>query len=87
MTADPKPSLAEAHFGLAMAYDQLARYPEAIKAYRQAIRIKPNYAEARCGLGIVYSMMGDKDAARQQYEILKTLDKTLAKKLLSIIQG
>ena len=41
----------------AVAYKQMERYPEAVKALNQAIRIKPAYAKAYYCLGTVYVKM------------------------------
>ncbi|MFH1882040.1 MAG: trypsin-like peptidase domain-containing protein, partial [Planctomycetota bacterium] len=44
---------AEIQFGLGFAYGKLKRYEDNIKACREAIRIKPDYADAYLLLGIV----------------------------------
>jgi len=63
------------------------RYPEdAIQACQQAIELKPDYAEAYFELGIIYVALKDLKLAREQYNILKTLDENLAKKLFDVIQ-
>ena len=51
----------------------------------QAIRIKPDYAEAHNNLGIAYLGVGNKNTAIEQYKILKNLDMDFAAKLLSFI--
>ena len=79
-----KPNDADAHYNLGVAYGELSRYQEAIEVYRQAVRIKPDYAEAHVNLGAAYIKLGDQESARQQYEILKTLNKELAAKLFDI---
>jgi len=41
----------------------MKRYPEAIAAYKQAIALKPDYAEAYYSMGLTYEVMGrDPDA-------------------------
>lgn len=42
--------------------------PQAIEAYRQAITLDPDFADAYCNLGTVYFNQSDRPAARQWYE-------------------
>jgi tetratricopeptide (TPR) repeat protein len=58
---------------------------EAIEAYKQAIRIKPDYAEAHYRLGLVYLLIGNKSSALDQYKILKNLDNDSANQLFNLI--
>ncbi|MHC4655704.1 MAG: tetratricopeptide repeat protein [Planctomycetota bacterium] len=74
-----------AHYNLGNAYGKLGCYLEAIGAFKQVIRIEPDFAEAHCGLGVTYLMTGDKDSALEEYKILKTLDAELANKLFNLI--
>lgn len=41
---------------------------EAEGAYRQALAIDPDYADAHSKLGVVYAQRGDRPAAREQFE-------------------
>jgi tetratricopeptide (TPR) repeat protein len=43
---------------LGVAYDKLGRYQNAIEAYKQAIRIKPDFAQANSNLGVTYGKLG-----------------------------
>lgn len=54
---------AEAHHELGRMYDMVARYPEAIHQYDQAIRYHRDYVEAYTDRGIAYWHDGDWDAA------------------------
>ncbi len=47
---------------------------DVIEAYKQAIKIDPDYADAHCGLFLAYAFSNDRDSALEQYEILKNLD-------------
>lgn len=61
------------------------RYPEAMAAYQQALRVNPKFAPAHHGLGVTYFALGNQAAAQEQYRILKTLDEVWAKKLSQAI--
>mgnify|MGYP006268701361 CR=1 FL=1 len=60
-------------------------FDEAIESYKQAIRIKPDLAEAHLNLGMVYLRTGDRGSALEEYKILRNLDKDLADRLFSLI--
>ena len=55
------------------------------KALKQTVRIKPDDTFAYYNLGVAYLSAGDKVAAMEEYEVLKTLDAELADQLLSVI--
>lgn len=44
------------------------RYPEALSQYRIALRIDPSFYISQKELGETYSLMGDEEQARRQYE-------------------
>ncbi len=67
------------------SYYELGKYEDAIKSFKQAIRIDPDFAEAHYNLGGVYSCLNDRDSALEQYEISKSLDPELANKLFNFI--
>jgi tetratricopeptide (TPR) repeat protein len=46
------------HYNLGVSYGELGRWREATEAYKQAIRIKPDYADAHNNLGVAYSKLG-----------------------------
>jgi tetratricopeptide (TPR) repeat protein len=46
-----EPENAHAWFSLGGAYSHLNRFNDAVKAYRQAVRIDPEYVDGWCGLG------------------------------------
>ncbi len=45
-----------------------ARLDEAIEAYRRAIALDPDFADAYCNLGTVYFNRGDREETRRWYE-------------------
>lgn len=75
------PNHANAHYALGYAYYQLKEYHDSLAAFKQSIRIKPDNAFAHSKLGYVYTILGNKESAREHYEILKTLDGSLANEL------
>jgi tetratricopeptide (TPR) repeat protein len=60
-------------------------YREAIESYKQAIRIKPDDAEAHYGLGIAYIILNDRGSTLEEYRKLKSLDSERANKLFNLI--
>ena len=55
---EKNPQYADAWFYVGRCYYELARYQEAIEAYKQTIRIKPDYAGAHYWLGLTYCELG-----------------------------
>ena len=80
-----KPDYAEAHNNLGVTYGKLGRLPEAIEAFKQAIKLKPDYIEAHKNLGVAYLVIGDKNSAMAEYNILKSLNSEMANNLLKEI--
>jgi tetratricopeptide (TPR) repeat protein len=70
---------------LGVAYGRLGPYTEAIQAFKQVIRIKPDYADAHYGLGVAYLIIGDRGSALNEYKILKNLDNNLSNRLFNLI--
>ena len=70
---------------LGTAYGELGKYEEAIEAFRQAIRINPDYADAHYNLGLTYLILKDNGSALEQYKILKKLDSERANQLFNLI--
>jgi len=60
--------LAMYWFYLGGAYGKSDRYEEAIEAYKQAIRIDPDYADAHLNLGAVYKKSGMYKEAMEAYK-------------------
>ncbi len=65
--------IAEYWFYLGAYYFAADFYEKAIEAYKQAIKIKPNFAEAHYGLGVAYDKLGkhkeEIDAYKQAIKI------------------
>jgi tetratricopeptide (TPR) repeat protein len=49
-------------------YKALGQLEMAVKCYKQALTIKPNYAEAQCNLGNALNELGQLEAAIKRYE-------------------
>jgi len=83
--AVPDKSDAKANFKVGIGHYELGQFNEAIKSFKQAIALKPGWARAHYRLGLAYLKANDKEAAVEQYEILKDLDANYAKKLFDSI--
>ena len=51
-----------------------ATYAQAIAAYREALALDPDFADAHCNLGAVFYNRGDRDHARRHFERCLRLD-------------
>jgi len=65
-----------AYYNLGHAYYRRSLYKDAIEAFKQAIRIDPDFANVHGGLGYVYFLIGDRNLALDEYKILKDLGYT-----------
>ena len=75
-------------YGLASEYTKLARWPEAIEALRNVIRIKPDYTAAYQMLGSALLEEGQTEAARQIWTAgLAVADRTGAWKARQHLEG
>jgi tetratricopeptide (TPR) repeat protein len=70
--SDPKNGYAWSLLGV--AYSNLNRYDDAIKAYRQALRIDPEYANAWVNLGVTYSNLNRYDDAIEAFRQALRID-------------
>lgn len=64
LRADPKD--ADAAFRAANVLWRLKRHEDAVGYYRKALQIRPDFHDARFGLGITLRDMGDTDGARRE---------------------
>jgi tetratricopeptide (TPR) repeat protein len=67
MTLARNPSCWMAHNNLGFALFQMGRTPEAMRQYREALRLKPDYAEASNNLGFALVQTGRVPEAMEQY--------------------
>ena len=56
-----------------------------LEAFKQAIRVDPDFAPAHYNMGIIYLNNGDKAAALEEYKVLKILDQNMAEILFKRI--
>jgi tetratricopeptide (TPR) repeat protein len=69
------------------AYLRLDQDLPAIKAFQQAIKVRPDFPQARYNLGIAYFAAGNRKGAQDEYNALRRLDPARAAKLLALISG
>lgn len=69
------------------AYLRLDQDLPAIKAFTQAIKVRPNFAQARYNLGVAYFALGNRKGAQDEYNALRRLDPARAAKLQAVIGG
>src|SRR5215213_4237094 len=75
------PNVAEAQYGLGFANFRMGRFRDAADAFKKAPVLEPRMAKAHYGLSLAYQELGMQKQLLEEYRILETLDKTLAKKL------
>jgi protein O-GlcNAc transferase len=69
------------------AYLRLEQDEPAIKAFRQAILVRPDFPQARYNLGVAYFATGNRKGATDEYNALRRLDPARAAKLQAVIGG
>lgn len=69
------------------AYLRLEQDAPAVKAFQQAIKVRPNFAQARYNLGVTYFATGNRKGAQDEYNALRRLDPARAAKLQAVIAG
>jgi tetratricopeptide (TPR) repeat protein len=84
---DSDPQCAPAWFHLGFTFAKLGRPAERLKAYRQAITVKPDFAEAHYSLGVVHALANRRSDALEEQKILEKLDADLAAQLAMLIEA
>ncbi|HEX8146650.1 MAG TPA: tetratricopeptide repeat protein [Pyrinomonadaceae bacterium] len=69
------------------AYLRLEQDPAAVKAFQQAIKVRPDFPQARYNLGVAYFALGNRKGAQDEYNALRRLDPARAAKLQAVIGG
>ena len=86
MALQLRPNSAETYNKLGDAHYYAGRFHEAIQAYKQAARLRPDQPDAYYNLGLAYLEIGDRESAMAQSRLLETIDVELNKKLRAEIQ-
>jgi tetratricopeptide (TPR) repeat protein len=81
----PQP-LSKPHNNLGLAYAASDRLEDAVAEFKQAVQLRPSYAEAHYNLGVAYIQLGRKPEAEDQQKILANLKPELAAKLGDLIR-
>ena len=75
------PAVPETHYGLGFSNFRLGRFRDAADAFKKAIALEPRMAKAHFGLSLAYQELGMTSGVMEEYRILESLDRSLAKKL------
>lgn len=74
------------HYSKGLAHVGLGQKQQAVAAFEQAIKLKPDFAEAHFNLGLTLWQLGRADEARARQKRLKTLDAALGDKLAALFK-
>jgi tetratricopeptide (TPR) repeat protein len=80
------PENADAWMGIGIGYMQQKKWDPAVEPLKKVIELRPDNGNAYYNLGICYLNLKDNYSARQVWEQLRNIDKTLAAKLYSYIK-
>jgi len=72
-----KPSFAEGHHDLGVAYLRQGLYDKAVKRFRRAIQLKPDLASAHFNLALALQVVGNNEEAEVEFKKAKQLDPSL----------
>ena len=75
------PVVAEAHYGLGFVSFRLGRFRDAESSFKKAVAVDAKMAKAHYGLALAYQELGNNTGLLEEYRLLESLDKNLAKKL------
>jgi tetratricopeptide (TPR) repeat protein len=75
------PDQPETQYGLGLASFRIRRFDDAAAAFKKATVLSPGMAKAHYGLSLAYQELGNTNGLLEEYRILETLDKSLARKL------
>jgi tetratricopeptide (TPR) repeat protein len=67
----------EQYFGTALA--NVGRVKDAVDHYQRALKLKPDFAEARLSLALTLLNLGDRDSARREFRTLCLEDSSLCR--------
>ena len=75
------PNSSEAQYGLGFVAFRMGRHRDAAEAFKRAIQISPDMAKAHYGLALAYQQLEDAKGVIEEYRLLQTLDRELARQL------
>lgn len=75
------PNVAEAHYGLGFVTFRLGKFRDAENSFKKAIQVDAKLAKAHYGLALTHQELGNSNGLMEEYRILESLDKSMAKKL------
>lgn len=81
------PKNPDGFYLLGNAYLSTGQTKQAIEAYKESVRLSPNFVKAHLNLGFAYITDGNIPAARQEYNTLQKLDTRIAEKLKNEIDN
>lgn len=76
-----EPDNAQIHYDIGVTYQSKKQPGEELRAYTRAIKANPWMAPAHFSMGRLFIEQGNRKMALHQYEILKSIDATLADRL------
>jgi len=82
-----EPDNVVAWYCLGFACGDLGRYRDEIEAHREALRLKPDYAEAWNNLDGAYFLSGNRSAALEAVKELQRYDPQRADKIFNLIMA
>jgi len=87
-----KPDVAEFHFAMGNAYNELEQYVEAIAAYERCIALEPDYASAYFSIGLSYFVLKQYPESLAAHKKYLSIDPTgenadISHKVISLIEN
>jgi len=83
--AQGTPTLLDVEYALGLAFYGSGSFREAAKEFKEAVRLKQDFASAHYGLGLSYLSFGDKAGAEKEERVLRALKSPLADKLTNML--
>jgi tetratricopeptide (TPR) repeat protein len=80
-----EPDNAEIYFEMGVIYNARNLPKEELQAYIRAIRVDPQMVPAHFSIALLFLKNGNRNMALQEYAILKSLDREVARKLFEMI--
>jgi YD repeat-containing protein len=79
------PTLPQLHYALGLANYNSENYKDAMKEFKQAIELKPDFAEAHYGVALTHLAFDDLKSAQKEEERLRPLNTNLADKVAAAL--